>query len=955
MTTTCLRIAFTIILLPALLTSQPQEQEAGPLRVYSHLLNPREHPDDNRRHVHPPTWETFGNRARFMTLRGFEVEDEQLIGYREEIEKYTRQYELGDIIWPSYPILFAKNLDELLLEIKQRDLFLFDIWGYVPGSGPGGYWQQFEPPPDVFNQLEHTLGDRWLGMDVGEQDGRYIGGYASQMYPVSAPRFDQYLNFHRHFERFTADLGNKMATLVSLNFGHYYLKEGIYTLIGAETAQALPNSQVYYAFIRGAGKQNGVPWFGNASVYNRWGWKSYTSTGDDHGPTKGTSLSLMKRLLYSHLLYNSMMVGFESGWFEGDGLSPLGRIQQSARRWTREHGQPGVMVTPVAVMVDFFSGWSFPRHLYSRDVYRVWGNLPYEAGDYLTDGVLDMLYPGYQDSSYFHDESGFLSPTPYGDIADALMTDAAGWLLDRYPVLVIAGTLRGGAEIRDKLQGYVERGGHLVITAGNIARLPGGIADVQVSGGPFDEKPSTEKYPFEMYKLSLPPGATALAQIAGRPLVARANSGQGVVTAFASSFGIAKDKATGGPVVSENDRPLAKPYPLLNHVREALDGIFRSQMPFAVDEGLSLITCRQGPGEYTVGIANNGWSERPLRITSRFGEITSVRELELDQSEKGATGYLPEGMESTNLGRSSEGRIAGGDVRVFAVSLGNERVVEIPHVTLPPRPQHRYLHLRRASSIQREILARPTFFQHFDGVVIDWRYLYQRDETAVRREAPWLKLQGLRIAVDLTSGLNLYPDLRIIDNVVSDYTASMEAVDGVLAKMEILDARDLILSLHRFPENNFTEEQTWDAFERALRRIGDRARQSRVEVHLRMAAGKPPRTLREAKALLDRLEMPNLHLSPSTALLLAESDGRAPPTELLKQHIGSWLVSAVERDIGGKVWNWHAPIAGGEWERPLANILAASPETLVILDAVYKNHDQEYLDAAALDRIMPVE
>ena len=224
--------------------------------------------------------------------------EDRLVGFAEEIEKFTRTHELGDVIWPSYSTLFANNLCDLADEIKRRDLYLFDIWGYVPGSGPGGYWQQFTPPAGALAMLESKLGDRWLGTDIGEQDGRYIGGYANQMTPASASRFEQYLNFQRHFERMGDDLGNKHAALVSLNFGHYFLKEGTYTLIGAETAQALPNSQVYYAFIRGAGRQYGVPWFGNASIYNRWGYKTYGSSGgsggDTHGPTKGTSLSLLE-------------------------------------------------------------------------------------------------------------------------------------------------------------------------------------------------------------------------------------------------------------------------------------------------------------------------------------------------------------------------------------------------------------------------------------------------------------------------------------------------------------------------------------------------------------------------------------------------------------------------------------------------------------------------------------
>ena len=65
-----------------------------------------------------------------------------------------------------------------------------------------------------------------------------------------------------------------MTALSSLTLGHYFLQEGNHVLLGAETAQALPDSQLYYAFIRGAGKQYGVHWFGNASVFNRWGGRT---------------------------------------------------------------------------------------------------------------------------------------------------------------------------------------------------------------------------------------------------------------------------------------------------------------------------------------------------------------------------------------------------------------------------------------------------------------------------------------------------------------------------------------------------------------------------------------------------------------------------------------------------------------------------------------------------------
>jgi hypothetical protein len=890
-------------------------------RVYSHLLAPGEHPDYNRRAVKPPTWETFKHRTQFTCLRGFGEQGGRLVGFAEELEKYTHTYELGDVIWPSYSTIFATNLGDLADEIKRRDLYLFDLWGYVPGSGPGGYWQQFTPPAGALPMLEAKLGERWLGMDIGEQDGRYIGGYASQMTPASASRFEQYLNFQRHFERMGEDLGPKHAALVSLNFGHYLLTEGTYTLIGAETAQGLPNNQVYYAFIRGAGRQYGVPWFGNASVWNRWGYKTYGSSGGSggeiHGPTKGTSLSLLKRLLYSHILYNCVAVGFESGWIEGDRLTPIGRIQQSAQRWVKENGQPGVMHTPVALLLDFYAGWSFPRHLYSGDVYRVWGNRPYEAGDFLTDALLDLLYPGYQNSSYFHDESGFLSPTPYGDIADCLLSDAPVWALDRYAVVIVADELGGGREVRDKLQAYAERGGHLVLTAGNLMKLSGGIA--------------------------------GLTNVSGNSTVA---CGRGRVTLFASPFGVEPDATVGPGLRSETDKPLPRPFKLAPDVRLGLEAILRSQQLFAVQgEGLSAITCRKRAGEYTIGVANNTWREQPFRVESLCGKIESLRELPLDASEAGAPGQTPEVVDGSKLGKNTPSTIAGGDVRIFAVRVQETGVEEIQHQAPPSRPQGRFLPLRRATSIREEILARPTFFEHFDGVCVDWSCLHEREKAALQKEHGWLKRQGVRMAVDLSSGVDLYPTLRLIDNLREDYTNSMAAIKDVLGKMEALGAKDLILSLHRYPENNFTDDQTRAAFTATLKALAGQAAERGVTLHLRVGFAKPPWSLAEGFEWLDRIGAPNLKLAVNTAIL-GQNPLAAATAARLKDKLGLWLVAAAHNDVAGKMWDAHGPIYSTRNPEALARLLALPPGTPAVLDALYANQDQEYLDALTLAKAM---
>jgi len=721
-----------------------------------------------------------------------------------------------------------------------------------------------------------------------------------------------------------------------------------------------------------------VPWFGNASVWNRWGWKQYGPDIHDGsitgGPTHGTSLSLLKRLLYSQILYDSMMVGFESSYFysvqgppvagwgvEGDELSPIGLIQRSAGKWLQAAGQPGVMMTPVALLLDFFAGWTFPRHLYTSDVYRVWGNLPYEPGDYLTDGVLDMIYPGYQDSSYFHDESGFIAPTPYGDVADCLLSDAPSWLLARYPLLVIAGELSGGAEIRDKLDDYVEQGGRLILTAGNLAKLPGGLAGIQggVNLKQFDKgatvrvgsNPVVEDRPFELHVLVPPKTARILAECSGVPAAFAMPFGKGSITVLASPFGVGSKEIEGlgatlaGQLQNEVDKPLPKPYPLLKHARAILDGALRAQMLFAAGDGLSLITCRKGPGEYTVGITDNSWSSRPFKIISHCGPIESIHELSLDQSEKGAVGQLPEGLEKSDLGASDDTNIAGGDVRIFSVRVREEDVEAIAHAVPPARPRGRVLPLRRARSLKEEVLLRPTFFEHFDSIAIDWRYLQEREPDQLKREDAWIRLQGLGCLVDFTSGINLYPDLRLVDNIELDYAASMAATEGVMAKMEALEIRHLILSLNRQPENAFTRDQTWQSFAQTVRRICEKAREQQATVHLRLAVGAPTQDLKRVVELAVRVGTSNFRLAPSTALFLSRKYDMAEFTEKLKDKIGLWLLSSPRTDLAGRVWDANAPIRECTDRRALAEILALAPEAPVVFDAVYKSLDDEYLDA----------
>ncbi len=923
------------------------------VRVFTERFDPAEHPDRARLHVPPPSWSAFDGKTQFIALRSFPARDGKGYDFEPVIDRYQKD-NLGRILWPHCQTIFFENLGELADIVNKKNLFLFDFWGYVPGSGPreSGDWTQFHADPAQFRLLEEKLGERWLGMDNGEQDGRYIGGYAPQNIPVSNDRTKQYLFFQNHFERLGDELGNRLATLVSLNFGHYFLKEGVYTLIGAETAQALPNSQVYYSWIRGAGKQYGVLWFGNASVYNRWGWKSYpTGDGAHYGPTKGTSLSLLKRLMYSHILYNSAAVGFENGWFTGPDLGNIGRIQKSASKWLDENGDPGAMATSIGFLCDFNSGWSFPRHLYSRNTYRVWGTIPYQSGDYLTNNLFGLVYPRYQDSSYFHDETGFLTATPYGDSVDSLLTDAPSWLLARYPLLIAADELAPSAELCDKLTKYVQMGGRLVLTAGNLERFANGLCGVSASGKPqsfpkgaeidFGEKSTvTEAQPFCLVRLNLPENAKILARCGGQVAAAEVPFGQGAIVVLASEFGIAQQRALDGPIANAVDQPLDNPFPMLTHVQQVIESELNRTVLFDVGQSLGAIVCRKAPRKYTIGVFNNELEAKPFKIHSRIGEIESIRELPTDVSERSAEGFLPEGFENAPLGTDSDDTIAGSSVRIFEVTLKEDRTIPIEKLAPPAAPKGTGLALRDITPVKESILARPTFFQHFDGIMIDWTYLNSRSMEQVQRESGWIRRQKLEITVDFSSGINLYPDLRLIKNDPEEYRRSMAAIEDTIRKAAVFGAKTIVLRTHRTPENNYSSDQTQTDMQAAMRDLCKTAAGYGMTLVLRVGKSSPNKTLQSGADFINRVGEPNLKLAPSL-----QSISRTDPETLkrLEDKIALiFLAGTLFDENNGEAWTEHAPVTAlpPDGFAPLRN-LKARP---VIFDASYQNQDEEYRD-----------
>ena len=416
----------------------------------------------------------------------------------------------------------------------------------------------------------------------------------------------------------------------------------------------------------------------------------------------------------------------------------------------------------------------------------MWGNLPFDKGDFWTHALLDLLYPGYEKASYFHDESGFLAPTPYGDSVDVVLSDAPLWLLRQYPVIVVGSKLRAmRAETAAKLSMYVRGGGLLVATADALESPILGVSaascttpleanmTVQVTALQTGALSAiTEAVPLLVCALTTPVGAQPVATVTSggtkHLLAVRAAHGNGTLLALATS-GIASLPQVKLPLRGGDytDEALPSPYPMATHVHALLGELLESQTPFfaqaAADResagALSVVASRVSPGSYLLSVSNSGLRQQPMNITSTLGEVTSVDEVVLDDAKLAVgppyySGYLPTSAPpTTNLGTSSASTIAGLDQRLFRVSVQESSTTLLPESRPSASAAHRRLALPLdgSRSVQEQLMLRPTFRQHFQTAVVDWRYVERTESADLAAEGRWALRQNISLAVDFVS------------------------------------------------------------------------------------------------------------------------------------------------------------------------------------------------------------
>ena len=960
------------------------------MRIYEHYHDPEKYPEFALRPIRATTRAALENEIQFMSLRDLpHDEDDVLHEIEEALDLYTKRFDLGKVFWMRSNIVNAPNLDVFVDAVARRGGYVFDLWGFVPGSYKKNLdWGEYTVLPEVHRLFTEKLGDHFIGYDNGEQDGRYIGSYTRTQCPARQSDAFQQRRFYEFFDKMGSQLQHATTALCSLNYCHFFARENNCYMLGAETAQALPNANLWYAYLRGAGKQYGLLWFGNASVYNRFSWKTYDveSTiprdGYSYGPLVGTSLSLLRRLIYVEYLYNSDMLGYESGLittrgcmerveagepldvnpsssdkslFTGDDavLSPIGRLQADCKSFIARRGRAGAMYTPIAIVLSASNGWTMPRHLYAPEVYRVWGEIPYREQDHQLHALFTMLYPGYEDSGFFLNERGFLTPTPYGEHMDVLMSDMRPETLGQYNVALLAGGQSIDAEQLDKLRAFAESGGTVAAFAGQMSEQALALFGVRALGAVVRREDALTIYrgrkqreeAFDLFEAELE-DAEVVAQLEdGAPLIVERRLGRGRCALVLSPYGMRAVRSA-EPMHNEENRSIPLLYDLMPTVKAYLADLFDEQRLVDVDNpSLEVIVNLRGEHTLTVTVVNNSFTCETYALKLRCGRERSRQQIELPDVEMRTPGYFPPFTAPHRPFAPAGGRevLGPGQMAMWDIEYDCDEIERLPEVEMRDLRGNLYVSLRPEGALIDALIAMPSLDKYFAGVRLDAADVDDLSLRQARQAGSWLKRRGLGVMVDFASLMDHYPHMSLIRNMPWKLEENLRWMEELMDKAAALGASRVLLTTHRNAENHLTPEQAAQDMRETLTALCEMAEQRKMQPVMVNGVARAERARPEELASL----MPELPLAVNLSHCLLRGEQPAPDT--LKRAEGL-LLSMPLRDELGQLCDAHLPLKDGAFAAELARVLAGcdpDAHAFVCLDGVYGCFDEMYQDRRA--------
>ncbi len=275
-----------------------------------------------------------------------------------------------------------------------------------------------------------------------------------------------------YFTRKNRDLLGRVISVTGHSHYEAYAGEWGARCIGLELGENIAFTQSKLAFARGASKRWQLPWSVQVSPWMHGAVTTSgplrTEAGDARGLDAGHSLSFYERM-WLHAWFagaamvtpeNSIAIFFEkpeAPWT----LTSHGRRAAEVFALMQRHDR-GVPYTPVAIVLDHLAG-------YNGYMDKPWGILEPTPGDRELRDLFDhQLFPG---ADHIHappdpdnPEASYLRPTPYGEIFDVLLTNAAPEMLPTYPAILLAGDIQFEHAFLGELEKALRRGSRVLMS-----------------------------------------------------------------------------------------------------------------------------------------------------------------------------------------------------------------------------------------------------------------------------------------------------------------------------------------------------------------------------------------------------------------------------------------------------------------------------------------------------------
>ena len=347
-------------------------------------------------------------------------------------------------------------------------------WGYYFHnlSCAESWWRDVYGPD--FDKMKQFMKPKGLaGYDTRPKDKRECYGIVKDYFTTRQRAMrgrNMSVTGHSHYEAYAGEWGARV--------------------VGLEVCENIAFTQSKIAFARGAARQWGLPWSLQASP---WFSGACTTNGplriegkDARGLDAGHSLSLYRRMWLHGWFAGAAMVTPENSsaiFFEDSArpgtLTSHGEAAAAVFAFTRGHDR-GIPYTPVAVVLDHLAG-------YNGYMGRPWGILENTPGDTeINDLFVWQLYPGsdhiHQRPNPDNTEDSFLRATPYGELADVLLSTAKAETLSAYPVLLLAGDITFDPAFVDALCGALRQGSRVLLHPRHRDALGDGMKRLQEAG-----------------------------------------------------------------------------------------------------------------------------------------------------------------------------------------------------------------------------------------------------------------------------------------------------------------------------------------------------------------------------------------------------------------------------------------------------------------------------------------